>query len=76
MPNASDKSPRYSTGASYAFYTGLAFQMGAVIGLLSWGGVALDSHWETGKTFTLIGSLGGVFIALYLAIKSIITKNR
>jgi len=52
--------------------------MGVIIGLSSWGGVKLDEHYQN-KTpvFTIILSLAGIGIALYLVIKDLINpKNQ
>jgi len=61
--------------SNYAKYSGLAFQMGAVIAVAVWGGVKLDKLMETNKpVFTVILSLLGVFTAIYVAIKDFIKK--
>ena len=60
---------------SYAKYSGLAFQMGAVIAVAVWGGIKLDNLVENEKPiFTIIFSLLGVFAAIYVAIKDFIKK--
>lgn len=57
----------------FAKYTGLAFQMGAIIFITVWGGQKLDSWLETtNQIFTIIFSLLGVFAAIYVAIKDFI----
>lgn len=61
---------------AYAFYSALVFQMTAVIGLFSWGGVELDRRTGHGQLYTVVLSLSGVFIALYLAIKGLINRNK
>jgi len=54
-------------------YTGLAFQMGAVIGLSAWGGVKLDQHYHNQNSpFTIVLSLLGIFAAMYLTLKDFI----
>ena len=59
----------------YAKYSGLAFQMGAIIGIAAWGGVKLDELVETNQpTFTIILSLFGVFAAIYITVKDLIRK--
>jgi len=61
---------------NYAKYSGLAFQMGAVIAVAVWGGVKLDKLIGTDKSiFTIILSLFGVFTAIYVAIKDFIIKR-
>jgi hypothetical protein len=58
---------------SYARYSGIAFQMIAIIGLATWGGVKLDELLGM-KTpvFTIVLSLFGVFTALYISLKDLI----
>jgi len=49
--------------------------MGAVIAVAVWGGIKLDKLVGAGKqTFTIILSLIGVFVAIYVAIKDFIKK--
>lgn len=57
----------------FAKYTGLAFQMGAIIFITVWGGQKLDG-WSgnDNQIFTIIFSLLGVFAAIYVAIKDFI----
>lgn len=56
--------------SSYAKYSGLAFQMIAIIGLGSYGGVKLDEAYsDNGHWFALACSLASVVIAMYLVIK-------
>ena len=60
---------------SYAKYSGLAFQMGAIIAVTVWGGVKLDELAENeSPVFTIILSLLGVFAAIYTAIKDFIKR--
>jgi uncharacterized membrane protein len=56
----------------YIKYTGIAFQMIAIIGILSFVGHEIDkrsAHQTPWVTATL--SLTGVFISMYLVIKSV-----
>ena len=57
----------------FAKYSGIAFQMVAIIGLTTWGGIKLDklAGFET-PVFTIILSLFGVIAAIYTAIKDFI----
>ena len=60
---------------NYAKYSGLAFQMGGVIAVAVWGGIKLDKLAGTDKQiFTIILSLLGVFVAIYVAVKDFIKK--
>ena len=55
------------TTTSYLKYSGMGFQMAAIIGLGAYGGWWGDQR--TGWNFpllTLVGSLGGVAIAMYI----------
>ena len=74
--SANDKGNRQTGGLSdYTKYSGLAFQMGAIIAVAAWGGVKLDEKAETNKPiFTVILSLLGVFIAIYITLKDFIKK--
>jgi F0F1-type ATP synthase assembly protein I len=54
----------------YARYSGIAFQMIAIILLTTWGGIKLDKMAGFSKpVFTIILSLLGVFAAIYTAVK-------
>lgn len=60
---------------AYVKYSGLAIQMGLIIGAGMFGGVQLDKL--TGfqfPIFTLIFSLGSVILAIYIAIKDFLKK--
>lgn len=57
----------------FAKYSGMAFQMAAIIAVTTWGGIKLDklAGFET-PVFTIILSLLGVFAAIYTAVKDFI----
>lgn len=62
---------------SYAKYSGLAIQMGVIIFLGVFGGKYLDSYLELKNPWgTIILSLLGVFISLYIVIKEVIKLNK
>jgi len=64
---------------SYARYSGLAFQMIAIILAFVWAGKKIDEKYFHGQSiFIIVLSLIGVFIALYIAIKDLlkITKRK
>lgn len=62
--------------ANYARYTGLGFQMIAVIGVFTFIGYKLDQWQETSQPiFTAILSLVGVCAALYQVIRSLKNMN-
>jgi F0F1-type ATP synthase assembly protein I len=57
----------------FAKYSGMAFQMVAIILLATWGGLELDklAKFKT-PVFTIILSILGVFAAIYTAVKDFI----
>ena len=58
---------------NYVKFTGLALQMGAIIGLSVWLGVFLDGKYNHGgKAWTVCLSLFGVAGSLYLVLKEVI----
>lgn len=68
------KKDRRSKGLSdFAKYSGMAFQMFAVIFITVWGGMKLDKlAGNQTPVFTIILSLLGVFAAIYTVIKDFI----
>ncbi|HEY1040187.1 MAG TPA: AtpZ/AtpI family protein [Bacteroidia bacterium] len=68
------KSPRSN---SYLKYTGMAFQMGAIITIGVLGGRKLD-QWMGWKTpiFTLVLSLVSIVAAIYLSIKDFLKPKK
>ena len=54
----------------YATYFNLAFEMGAVIALGVFGGIKLDKLLNVSPLFTIVCSLAGIAISLYLIIRS------
>lgn len=57
---------------SYARFSGIAFQMTAIIGFGSFGGVKLDEYYPNKySVFTIICSLISIGIALYYVIKQV-----
>ncbi|AYL98800.1 AtpZ/AtpI family protein [Mucilaginibacter celer] len=58
--------------SNYAKFTGIAFQMIAIIGICAFAGYKIDeSAGHTVKWVTAALSLAGVFIALFLVIRSV-----
>lgn len=58
--------------SNLAKFTGIAFQMIAIIGVFSFAGYKIDqSAGHQTKWVTAILSLAGVFIAMYIVIRSI-----
>lgn len=57
---------------SFAKYSGLGFQMLAIIGLSTWAGTALDAHFQNDRPwYTISLTLLGVFAAMYQVIRSV-----
>ena len=59
----------------YSYYSGLAIQMGIIIAAGAYGGVKLDGYLQVSPLFTLIGSLGGIALSMYLIIKDLKIKQ-
>lgn len=54
-------------------YSNLAIQMGLIIGLSAWGGQKLDTYYQNKQpVLTIILSLLGIAIAMYLVLKDFI----
>ena len=68
MPEPTNKK-KDSPIHQYAVYTNLAFEMGAVIALGVFGGIKLDKLLNTSPLFTIICSLAGIALSLYLIIR-------
>lgn len=61
----------------YARFSGVAIQMGVIIGLSAWGGKKLDEQFNLNKPYlTIVCSLSGVGVALYLIIREIIKMGK
>lgn len=74
--NNGSKSKKTARAADYAYYTGAAFQMIAIIGVFTYIGYRIDQSGETGQVlYTALFSVAGVLISLYTIIKSVIKKN-
>jgi ATP synthase protein I len=61
---------------AFAKYSGIAFQMLAIIGLSTWLGLWLDGHYHTHTPWFTIGlMLLGVFAALFQTIRSLTKES-
>ncbi len=60
----------------YAHYSGIAVQMAAIIALATIGGVKLDEWLELKPLFTVVCSLAGVALAMYVVIKDFTPKKK
>jgi F0F1-type ATP synthase assembly protein I len=73
LKKKNQKSPENKGLNDFAKYSGMAFQMVAIILLTTWGGIELDKLAKFHKpVFTIILSLLGVFAAIYTAVKDFI----
>lgn len=72
-----EKKPKQPFNNNYLKYSGMAFQMGAIITIGVFGGKKLDS-WLELKTpiFTLILSLVSVSAAIYVSIKDFLKPKK
>ena len=71
MSISEDKQPK-NQATNFAKYTGIAFQMLATIGLLSFIGYKIDEHRESSKMiFTAIFGIIGVVISLIQVVRSL-----
>lgn len=61
---------RRKAAQSYMRYSGIGFQMAAIIGLGTFGGWWADQRtgWKF-PAFTLVGALGGVALAMWILFK-------
>ena len=55
----------------YAVYSNLAFEMGAVIALGVFGGIQLDKMLNVSPLFTIVCSLAGIAVSLFLIIRKL-----
>ena len=64
---------RWDAGAAYS---GMAFQMGAIIALGTFGGVKLDQWLELSPVFTIICALISIALAMYVMIQKFTKKKK
>lgn len=71
-PPKKDKDQLKRSLNSYLTYSGLAIQMGALIALGAYGGKWLDAELDLVKPwFTLLGTLLGMALGLYLILRQV-----
>lgn len=68
--------PAKKSGNDALKYTGIAFQMLAIIGLGVFAGIKLDAWLKTDGIFTVVLSLLSVIAGIYLAIKDFIKPKK
>lgn len=77
MPNKKPVKKTSNSFASYARYSGMAFQMLFIIALGSLGGYKVDQWLHLMfPIFTVVLSLGSVVLAIYLFIKEFTNTNK
>jgi ATP synthase protein I len=77
LPNPPNPNKKASGLQNFGHYSGMAFQMIAIILLFVWGGTKIDQKYFQGKdVFVIILSLVGVFIALYVVLKDLLNQSK
>lgn len=77
MKNEKPSKKPNSSLSQYARFSGVAVQMGVIIGVSAWGGKKLDAHFNLNKPYlTIVCSLLGVALALYLIIREVIKLGK
>jgi predicted negative regulator of RcsB-dependent stress response len=67
-----DKNPKFESFANFAKYTGVAFQMVAIIGLSAFVGYKIDVYYEHKVQYaTAIACVIGVFLSIYQTIRQL-----
>ena len=76
MPDSSDPQPASSNRRQAIMkYSGLAFQMLAIIGGSAWLGTWLDGRFHTSPWLTIGLLLLGVFVAVFQVIRSLTKES-
>ena len=71
-----DQSKKPKQFSAYAKYSGLVIQMGVTIGFFAWLGTWIDDKYDTNQPiWTVVMSLLGIGIGLYIPLKELITKD-
>jgi F0F1-type ATP synthase assembly protein I len=78
QPNPQNQNKDKETGLqTYARYSGLAFQMIAIILAFVWMGKKIDEHYFDGRSiFIIVLSLLGIFVAMYIALKDLLKPTK
>lgn len=68
---------RNSGFKNWAVFSGIAIQMGVIIGLGAFLGIKLDEYFTNSySVFTIILSLLGVFVSMYVLIRQLQNLNK
>ncbi len=76
MPPRPSQDKKYRALNSYAIYSSMGIEMGVIIVLGVFGGIKADEALSTSPIFTIILSLAGVAIALYVMIKTVLKPKK
>ncbi|MBR7948697.1 AtpZ/AtpI family protein [Microvirga sp. STR05] len=74
MSDAPTPAPQTPRGGNFGRFMGVGFQMLATIGLSTWLGIWLDGRFSSGPWGTVVLTLAGVFVAMYLVIREVSDK--
>ncbi len=61
---------------NYAIYSNMGIEMGVIIAAGVFGGVKLDKWLQMSPLFTILLSLGGVAMAMYIMLKTLSPKTK
>ena len=76
MENKDQKPTQGGRLDKFLRFSGMGFQMAAIIGISAWGGVKLDERYSSDNPWWTMGlSLFGVFASLYIVIKEVRNLN-
>lgn len=71
------RSPNKSSIAKYAYYSGTAFQMLAIIGVFTYVGYRIDERKQSeAPIITAVLALLGVCISIYTVIRAVTSKKK
>ncbi|WP_222840630.1 AtpZ/AtpI family protein [Hymenobacter puniceus] len=74
MPDAPTPAPQAPRGGNFGRFMGVGFQMLATIGLSTWFGIWLDGRFGSEPWGTVVLTLAGVFVAMYIVIREVSEK--
>lgn len=75
--NKRKQSPTNASLAKYAYYSGVGFQMLAIIGVCAYIGHRIDESKQADKPiFTAVFALVGVCISIYTVVRMVIRRKR
>lgn len=76
-PKETEKNKKKSSSQTILRFSSVGIQMGVIIGLAAWGGTELDKWQQNQKpVWTIVTTLLGVALALYLVIKEALKLSK